>query len=81
LKTYDCVRFAEKYRVSLEWLICGDLKGLIESVRACPSRPRQPARTPDELQRAKLQEFSDALKLDEKLLGAALVYVRRLAKA
>ena len=39
LKTYDGVRFAEKYDVSLDWLLCGDLKGLLRTVRGCPTRP------------------------------------------
>lgn len=34
LKHYDVLCFAEKYRVSLDWLICGDLKGLVRTIVA-----------------------------------------------
>jgi hypothetical protein len=53
LSTRDVLRFARKHRVNMDWLICGDLKGLLETARGCPSRPQQPILTPDEL----LQEF------------------------
>ncbi|WP_279683867.1 hypothetical protein [Bradyrhizobium sp. SSUT18] len=34
LKHYDLLCFAEKYRISLDWLICGDLKGLVRMIVA-----------------------------------------------
>ena len=34
LKQYDLLCFAEKYRISLDWLICGDLKGLVRTIVA-----------------------------------------------
>lgn len=34
LKHYDVLCFAEKYRISLDWLICGDLKGLVRTIVA-----------------------------------------------
>jgi hypothetical protein len=34
LKHYDLLCFAEKYRISLDWLICGDLKGLVRTIVA-----------------------------------------------
>jgi hypothetical protein len=34
LKHYDVLRFAKKYRISLDWLICGDLKGLVRTIVA-----------------------------------------------
>jgi hypothetical protein len=33
LNTRDVVVFAERHRISLDWLICGDLKGLLRTVR------------------------------------------------
>jgi hypothetical protein len=33
LKTYDGVSFAKRHGVSLEWLFCGDLKGLLRTVQ------------------------------------------------
>ena len=53
--------FAKKYQISLDWLLDGDLKGLLETMRGCPSRPQKPVLTSDELHRAQLQEFRDAL--------------------
>jgi hypothetical protein len=41
LRTYDLVQFAGKHHVNVDWLIVGDLKGLLDTVRGCPSRPRQ----------------------------------------
>jgi hypothetical protein len=34
LQTFDLCSFAERHGVSLDWLICGDLKGLLRTVRA-----------------------------------------------
>jgi hypothetical protein len=34
LKHDDVLCFAEKYRISLDWLICGDLKGLVRTIVA-----------------------------------------------
>jgi hypothetical protein len=34
LKHHDMLCFAEKYRISLDWLICGDLKGLVRTIVA-----------------------------------------------
>jgi hypothetical protein len=34
LKQYDLLCFAQKYRISLDWLICGDLKGLVRTIVA-----------------------------------------------
>jgi hypothetical protein len=34
LKHYDLLCFAQKYRISLDWLICGDLKGLVRTIVA-----------------------------------------------
>jgi hypothetical protein len=46
LKHYDLMCFAKRHRVNLDWLLCGDLKGLLETVRGCPSRPQQPVLSP-----------------------------------
>jgi hypothetical protein len=40
LVTRDVLQFARKHRVNMDWLICVDLKGLLETARGCPSRPR-----------------------------------------
>jgi len=34
LKHYDLFCFAQKHHVNLDWLIAGDLKGLLKTVRA-----------------------------------------------
>src|ERR1700730_8631076 len=39
LGTLDAMRFVKKHRVNMDWLLLGDLKGLLETVRGCPSRP------------------------------------------
>ena len=59
LSTRDVLRFARKHRVNMDWLICGDLKGLLETAKGCPSRPQYPALTPDELRPSELIIASD----------------------
>jgi hypothetical protein len=34
LKHEDLVQFAQRYRVSYDWLLCGDLRGLLRTARA-----------------------------------------------
>jgi hypothetical protein len=41
-RTFDVVHFAKRQRINCDWLIFGDLKGLLETVRGCPSRLPQP---------------------------------------
>jgi hypothetical protein len=38
LKHEDLIRFAQRHRVSLDWLLCGDLRGLLRTVRGMPGR-------------------------------------------
>jgi hypothetical protein len=42
LTTYHLCQFAKKHHLSASWLIHGDLRGLLDTVRGCPSRPHQP---------------------------------------
>jgi hypothetical protein len=46
LRTRDVIAFIVRHRISADWLLCGDLKGLLETVRGCPSRPQQPVLSP-----------------------------------
>jgi hypothetical protein len=39
LTTFHLCQFAKKHHLSVSWLIHGDLKGLLDTVRGCPSRP------------------------------------------
>ena len=41
LTTFHLCQFAKKHSLSVDWLIFGELKGLLETVRGCPSRPQQ----------------------------------------
>ena len=34
LRHHDVLCFAQKYSISLDWLICGDVKGLIRTIVA-----------------------------------------------
>ena len=38
IKHEDLIRFAQRHRVSLDWLLCGDLRGLLRTVRGMPGR-------------------------------------------
>lgn len=67
-------QFAENHHVSADWLIAGNLKGLLETARGCPSRPRQP--TPDE-QRSELIELAKSLRDDQR--ESFLKYLRLVA--
>jgi len=72
----------KKHCVNLNWLICGDLMGYCGQCKGCPGRRSAGSPSPDELRRAELQDFRDALEaLDERHLGAVLAYVSRLAEA
>jgi hypothetical protein len=46
LTTFHLCQFAKKHSLSVDWLIFGNLEGLLETVRGCPSRPQQPAFMP-----------------------------------
>jgi hypothetical protein len=71
--------FAEKYHISLDWLLGGDLKGLREMRRGCPSRPQQPVLTPDELRpSALIMAAIEAADRDQ--LEFLLAYCRQIVK-
>jgi|GraSoi2013_100cm_1033763.scaffolds.fasta_scaffold32425_2 hypothetical protein len=46
LRTRDVIAFIKQHHISADWLLCGDLKGLLDTVRGCPSRPQQPVLSP-----------------------------------
>jgi hypothetical protein len=39
LRHYDALCFAQKYSISLDWLICGEVKGLIRTIVASKLGP------------------------------------------
>jgi len=41
LATRDVVSFMTRHNNSADWLLCGDLKGRLKTVRGCPSQPQQ----------------------------------------
>jgi hypothetical protein len=73
LSTRDVVRFAKNHRVNMDWLLCGDLKGLLETARGCPSRPQQPALDPWYEAGLLLRKLNE-----QKLLPAAIECMRHL---
>jgi hypothetical protein len=46
LRTRDVIAFIVRHQISADWLLCGNLKGLLDTVRGCPSRPQQPVLSP-----------------------------------
>jgi hypothetical protein len=68
-RTFDVVQFAERHRISCDWLICGDLKGLLRTAQA---RERPPVEEGRRLIAQLLQ------KLDPRLLPAALQGIRQI---
>ena len=78
--TDELFDFAEKYHVSLDWLLCGDLKGLREMRRGCPSRPQQPVLTPDELQRPSALIIAAIEAADRDQIEFLLAYCRQIIK-
>jgi hypothetical protein len=72
LSTRDILSFAWKHRVNMDWLVCGDLKGLLETARGCPSRP-QPALDPWYEAGLLLRQLNE-----QKLLPAAIECMRHL---
>jgi hypothetical protein len=71
LSTRDVLSFARKHRVNMDWLVCGDLKGLLETVRGCPSRPQEPILDPWYEVGLLLRKLGD-----QKLLPAAVECMR-----
>lgn len=69
LKHYDLLCFSQRHRVDIEWLITGNLKGLLETARGCPSRP--PALDPWYEVGLLLRKLGD-----QKLLPAAVECLR-----
>jgi hypothetical protein len=55
LRTFDLRQFAKKHHLSVDWLIFGDLKGSLETVKGCPSRPEPRPRVLSN------EEFGDAI--------------------
>src|SRR5258705_7148275 len=41
ISTTHAMAFCEKHKISMDWLLCGDLRGLLRTAQGCPSRPRQ----------------------------------------
>jgi hypothetical protein len=68
-RTFAVVQFAERHRISCDWLIFGDLKGLLRTAQA---RERPPV---DEERRLIAQLLQ---KLDPRLLPAALQGIRQV---
>jgi hypothetical protein len=72
-------QFAEKHRVNLDWLTGGDLKGLLDTVRGCPSRPRQAEAPYGGGRPYTSEEFVEAIKqLDPKARKFITGYMRQL---
>jgi hypothetical protein len=42
LSTRDVICFMQRHDISADWLLCGDLKGLLRMVRVRPQRPNLP---------------------------------------
>jgi hypothetical protein len=68
-RTYDIVQFAERHRIDCNWLIYGDLKGLLSTAQA---RERPPV---DE-ERYLIAQLLE--KLDPSLLPVALQGIRKI---
>ena len=78
LLTYDIELFVEKHHISVDWLIAGDLKGLLRTVRGCPSRPPQEASTAVPFAYTS-EEFVEAMKqLDPKDRQFIIGYMQTL---
>jgi hypothetical protein len=72
---FDYQLFANKQKISLDWLFDGDL-----TAHPRGPAPRAQRASPSRAQSAQLQEFKEALEsLDEKHLQTSLGYVRILA--
>jgi len=68
-RTFDVVQFAERHRISVDWLLFGDLKGLLRTAEA---RERPPV---DE-ERYLIDQLLK--KLDPRLLPVALQGIRKI---
>ena len=60
-KAFDYSAFAERYRVSINWLLDGDLRGLRETVTLCPARSQGKLKEATERAKLERQIFADLL--------------------
>jgi hypothetical protein len=60
--------FAEKHKISLDWLLCGDLKGLQRMMQAKAEPPEIP-----EAQRKEIMRLFSALTPQKQVIGFALL--------
>jgi hypothetical protein len=78
ISTGHAVAFCEKHRISMDWLLCGDLQGLLRTAQGCPSRPRQEASTALPFAYTS-EEFVEAInQLDPKAREFITGYMRLL---
>jgi hypothetical protein len=68
-RTFEVLKFAERHRISVDWLIHGDLKGLLRTAQA---RERPPV---DE-ERGLIEKLLK--QLDPRLLPVALQGIRKI---
>jgi hypothetical protein len=64
-------QFPEKHRINVDWLIGGELKGLLDTARGCPSRRQEPMLDPWYEVGLLLRKLGD-----QKLLPAAVECMR-----
>jgi hypothetical protein len=75
---FDYYAFAERYRVSINWLLDGDLRGLRETVTSCPARSQGNLKEATERAKLERQIFAHLLaKLSPRAYAIALEEIRK----
>ena len=75
---FDYYAFAERYRVSINWLFDGDLRGLRETVTSCPARSQGKLKEATERAKLERQIFAHLLaKLSPRAYEIALEEIRK----
>jgi hypothetical protein len=67
--TANAVAFCDKYKVSMDWLLCGDLQGLQRMTREAKAEPPEIP----EAQRKEIMRLFSALTPQKQVIGFALL--------
>ena len=69
ISSTHAVAFCEKHKVSLDWLLCGDLKGLQRMTQEAKAEPPEIP----EAQRKEIMQLFSALTPQKQVIGFALL--------
>jgi len=69
VSTRHAMAFCEKHKISMDWLLCGDLQGLRRMTQEAKAEPREIP----EAQRKEIMQLFSALTPQKQVIGFALL--------